>query len=228
MKLTELLKERLVRAEFQLSALTGGLYGVLAVDITNPGSVYSSAPSVTIADPASGTTATAEAEIANGQVVKVNLLVHGSGYSTGSVPAVTFGTGAAAATARVAAATLDAIPTTLLQPGTTIVFALAGVVQLYQLTYGTDAESSPAVIRPDDYHGTTNAKVWKRSTFTEIASAANVGTGEGVFKQLSGTELQFYKIKAGTNVTVTKVDDDLVISSGGGGGSDPLLTEAFL
>lgn len=31
----------------------------------------------------------------------------------------------------------------------------------YQLVAGTDAEASPGIIRPDDYHASTNAKVWK-------------------------------------------------------------------
>lgn len=31
----------------------------------------------------------------------------------------------------------------------------------YLLRAGTDAESSPAIIRPDDYNGATNAKVWQ-------------------------------------------------------------------
>lgn len=34
-------------------------------------------------------------------------------------------------------------------------------LMFYRLVSGTDAESSPAVIRPDDYAGTTNEKVWK-------------------------------------------------------------------
>lgn len=38
------------------------------------------------------------------------------------------------------------------------------VAYLYQLQAGTDAESSPAIIRPDDYNGATNARVWKLLT----------------------------------------------------------------
>lgn len=33
---------------------------------------------------------------------------------------------------------------------------------VYKLVPGTDAEASPGVIRPDDYDGSTNAKVWKK------------------------------------------------------------------
>lgn len=38
---------------------------------------------------------------------------------------------------------------------------LSGVLSHYRLVAGTDAESSPLVIRPDDYHAGTNARVWK-------------------------------------------------------------------
>lgn len=34
-------------------------------------------------------------------------------------------------------------------------------LQFYQLVAGTDAEASPGIIRPDDYNGATNARVWK-------------------------------------------------------------------
>lgn len=34
-------------------------------------------------------------------------------------------------------------------------------LRFYQLVAGTDAEASPGIIRPDDYNGATNAKVWK-------------------------------------------------------------------
>lgn len=34
-------------------------------------------------------------------------------------------------------------------------------IRIYQFETGTDAEDSPDIIRPDDYNGTTNARVWK-------------------------------------------------------------------
>jgi len=53
----------------------------------------------------------------------------------------------------------------------------------------------------------------------KVETATNVGTGEGnIFKQKVGTSLQLKKIKAGANVTVTEVADDIVIASTGGGG----------
>jgi hypothetical protein len=35
------------------------------------------------------------------------------------------------------------------------------ILRVYELVSGTDAEVSPTVIRPTDYAGTTNEKVWK-------------------------------------------------------------------
>ena len=75
-------------------AITDGVQGIV---ITNQGSGYSSAPLVTIADPPSGTTATATAVLSYDQkVIGVNITNVGSGYT--SVPAVTI-VGAAAGTA---------------------------------------------------------------------------------------------------------------------------------
>jgi uncharacterized cupredoxin-like copper-binding protein len=67
------------------------------VIITNGGSGYTSAPTVTFAAPTTGTTATGTAIVQNGQVVSVTITNPGSGYT--AAPSVTFtgggGTGAA-------------------------------------------------------------------------------------------------------------------------------------
>lgn len=42
-----------------------------------------------------------------------------------------------------------------------VLLVVSGAMSIYQLTAGTDAESSPSIIRPDDYATTTNEKVWK-------------------------------------------------------------------
>lgn len=50
---------------------------------------------------------------------------------------------------------------------------------VYVLEAGTDAESAPLVIRPDDYDGSTNAKVWKlmRTPMESNFSEKTIATG---------------------------------------------------
>ncbi len=55
-------------------------------------------------------------------------------------------------------------------------------------------------------------------TITANVEGHNNGTGEPVYTGNTGEVLQFNNIKAGTNVTVTTVGNDIVISSSGGGG----------
>lgn len=62
-------------------------------------------------------------------------------------------------------ADLDAVPTVAVAVGKVVMFKDADssdLMRVYQLTAGTDAESAPTVIRPDDYATTTNEKVWKQ------------------------------------------------------------------
>jgi hypothetical protein len=63
------------------------------------------------------------------------------------------------------AADLDAVPTVAVTVGKVVMFKDADTSDLmrtYQLTAGSDAESAPTVIRPDDFNASTNAKVWKQ------------------------------------------------------------------
>jgi hypothetical protein len=63
------------------------------------------------------------------------------------------------------AADLDAVPTVGVTVGKLVQFIDADptpdLVRYYRLEAGTDAEASPNVIRPDDYNGATNAKIWR-------------------------------------------------------------------
>ena len=45
--------------------------------------------------------------------------------------------------------------------GAVYLITVGGIQYVYELTVGTDAESSPTVIRPDDYAASTNEVVWK-------------------------------------------------------------------
>lgn len=49
----------------------------------------------------------------------------------------------------------------------------------------------------------------------EITTAANVGTGSGVYKEKIDSELKFKSLVAGSNVTITSSADELIISSSG-------------
>jgi Head domain of trimeric autotransporter adhesin len=76
------------------------------------------------------------------------------------------------------AVTLDGIPTEItsgevIPTNAIVAVVISGSLSHYQLVAGTDAESSPDVIRPDDYDGSTNARVWKLRTIslpTKIAA----------------------------------------------------------
>jgi len=74
---------------------------------------------------------------------------------------------------------LDGIPTTGLAVGTVLIIYDGVETRIYRLTAGTDAESSPTIIRPDDFVNPTNAKVWKArisSDPTEVGySGDNLG-----------------------------------------------------
>lgn len=61
------------------------------------------------------------------------------------------------------ATNLDGVVTAgnALRAGVTFDLAIGGTASRYVLTAGTTAESEPDVIRPDDYHASTNAKFWQ-------------------------------------------------------------------
>jgi hypothetical protein len=63
------------------------------------------------------------------------------------------------------AADLDAVPTVAVTVGKLVQFvdqdASPYRLRHYRLKAGTDAESSPDIIQPDDYNASTNAKVWE-------------------------------------------------------------------
>lgn len=58
---------------------------------------------------------------------------------------------------------LDGITTTDKPAGYTVLLSYSRIPQTWQLYAGTDAENvsaTPAIVRPDDYNGSSNAKVW--------------------------------------------------------------------
>lgn len=48
----------------------------------------------------------------------------------------------------------------------------ANALRVYELVIGTDAESSPTIIRPSDYAASTNEKVWKLAVISGTAGTA--------------------------------------------------------
>lgn len=91
--------------------------GVAGVAITNGGTGYPAVPTVTIAAPASGVTATATAVATGGVITSVTMTNWGSGYT--SVPSATFGGGGvnAAGTATALLEVLDILSISVLYPG---------------------------------------------------------------------------------------------------------------
>lgn len=75
-------------------------------------------------------------------------------------------------------ADLDYIATVGVTVGKMVAFRdldSASILRIYELASGTDAESSPDVIRPDDYNASTNAKVWKLQALSSAATGTNTG-----------------------------------------------------
>jgi hypothetical protein len=85
-----------------------------------------------------------------------------------------------------APASLKDIVTTTLTLGAMVMFTdstASNVVRIYELTNETTAESSPTVIRPNDYAGTTNERVWRLRVTADIDS----DTGNSAWGAISGT-----------------------------------------
>ena len=56
----------------------------------------------------------------------------------------------------------------------------------------------------------------------EVNTASNVGTGDGIFKQKTGVDLEFKSLIGGTNVSIVNNPNDLTINATGGGGGASL------
>lgn len=151
-----------------ITALTGTAYVLNSIVVTNPGAGYTSAPSVGFSGGGGGTGAAATAVMLNGAVIEINITNPGSGYTSAPTVNLTGGgspTTNATANATLAPQSLDGIPTVNRTTTPTIVVpVLIGSpkkINFYYLRAGTDAESSPTIIRPNDYDGAANQKVWE-------------------------------------------------------------------
>ena len=69
------------------------------------------------------------------------------------------------------------------------------------------------------FSGSTTTTTPTTSGGGEINDGINVGTGDGVYKQKTGVDLEFKTLIGGTNVTITNNANDLTIDASGGGGA---------
>ena len=99
-------------------------------------------------------------------------------------------------------ADLDNVFTTTRTVGEVVAFVDADTsnqLRFYQLTSGTDAESAPDVIRPDDYSASTNQKVWKvRSTGGSGSSSNQFFQSEVILERSEEIDSWYNSINADT------------------------------
>ena len=67
------------------------------------------------------------------------------------------------------------------------------------------------------FSGSSTTRTASTPSGGEINDGINVGTGDGVYKQKTGVDLEFKTLIGGTNVTITNNADDLTINASGGG-----------
>ena len=164
-RLTEILKDVYDRTALvkHINALTGGTNAIAAAVVTAGGTGYSDSFAVTFTG-GGGSGAAGTATALDGVIVSIAITAAGTGYTSAPTPVPTAGGGSGGtAVAVLGAETLDAVTTADVDAGTLqLSVVVSGALYHYDLVSGTDAESSPAIIRPDDYATTTNEKVWSR------------------------------------------------------------------
>jgi hypothetical protein len=78
---------------------------------------------------------------------------------------------------------LKTLVTSDLSTGTTMVFrdtTGGNILRVYELVAGTAAESSPEVLRPNDYAATINEKIWRLALIPMPTGTVESVTGDGV------------------------------------------------
>jgi len=181
MKISTIVKDLFDRmlATKRTTGLTGGTKNVDSVVVTAGGSGYVTVPTVVFsAGVAAGT-----AVLSGGVVVSVTITNRGN-YTVNPTVSFTGGGGTGAAgTVVMSPTSLDAIVSLDKTAGEFLVLMNVGTTFYpFRLRAGTDAEASPTIIRPDDYAGGTNEKVFEllSMSFGSI-SLPSSGTGLTLF-----------------------------------------------
>ena len=125
-------------------------------------------------------------------------------------------------------AKLDGIATVglALSPVPFQLFSLGGNLLAYILRAGTDAESSPTIIRPDDYAGGTNEKVWELKSvavfpilapdgFSPIPYSFTANPDTGIWHDISAPESLNFTVDG--NDVLSIIDSQLLAIDGTAG-----------
>lgn len=86
------------------------------------------------------------------------------------------------------------------------------VFRFYELVSGTDAESLPSIVRPTDYNGTSNQKVWKSApagstNLASVLAAGNNASGSSILElsQINNTSNDFELLAPTFNATLDEM-----------------------
>ncbi len=103
------------------------------------------------------------------------------------------------------ATNLDGIDTEEMDVGLIVAVTLTAVTSLYRLTAGTTAEDSPIVVRPDDYAGGTNEKVWVLLGFTSYSLEVLY---EMILRPIPSIPIALFTVRDSSDVTVISLGTD--------------------
>lgn len=94
--------------------------------------------------------------------------------------------------------------------------------QYHELRFRTIMSKSPSTIKvtyDSNFVYISGATGSGSTSISGVTGAVNIGTGLGVYSNITGTTLQFKSIAGSGNTTISQVGDTIIISSTGGGES---------
>lgn len=120
------------------------------------------------------------------------------------------------------ATNLDGVTTSTMTLGSKRTIYVSSKEYVYELSAGTNATSSPAIIRPTDYNSTTNARVWKlRHRYTQNTEIT--GTSIGGFGTADSGKIAIFQSNGDLSVS-----ERLVLADVAGGFSCDVLFGSVL